>query len=125
MRFAVRDQPALERTFGGHPGAHAGGAARAVEIDGRAAAEAELHALARPVLLVGAPAQLGGLQRFAHERAARPGVDELAPLLAAAADLAVALGDLHRLHAELHGEARPLLLGSSAPAGRRRCPARC
>src|SRR5262249_38627658 len=91
-------------------------AARAVEVDGRAAAEAEFHAFVRPVPFVRAPAQLGRLQRFAHESAARPGVDELVPLLAGAAHLAVALGDLHDLYPEVTGESRPTRLGGGNAA---------
>ena len=83
-RLAVRDQEAVERPGERCPGAHAGRRARLHQVDRAAAAEVVPLAVARPVLLVRAPAELGRLRALADEAVDRPGVDELAELLRAA-----------------------------------------
>jgi hypothetical protein len=83
------------------PGAHARAGARLHQVDGAAAAEVVLLAVARPVLLVRAPAELGRLAAFADEAVHRPGVDELVAPSGGTGDLRVALGDVDHLDAEL------------------------
>src|ERR1700734_3064811 len=68
------------------------------------------------MLLVRAPAQLGGLSPFADETVNRPGIDELVRFLRHFGDLRVALGDVYDLDAEGLGELGPGL----AAAGRSR-----
>jgi hypothetical protein len=81
------------------------------QVDRAAAPEVVPLAVARPVLLVRAPTELGRLRALAHEAVHRPGVDELAELLRLTPDLRVALGDVDHLHAELLRQPPPLLAG--------------
>ena len=91
------------------PGAHARGRAGLHQVDSRAGAEVVALAVAREVLLVRAPAELGGLLAFADEAVHRPGVDEFVDLLRLRGQLRVALGDVDHLDAELARELPPLL----------------
>src|SRR5215213_6485463 len=61
------------------------------------------------MLLVRAPAELGGLQAFRAEALDRPGVDEVTARLGIARALGVALRDMDPLDAELLREPAPVL----------------
>jgi hypothetical protein len=63
----------------------------------------------RQALLMGAPAELGGLQPLADEAGDAPGVDELAGLLRLAGHLRVMLGNVNDLEADFHRQPCPLL----------------
>jgi hypothetical protein len=81
-RLAMRDQEAVEMAgLERRPGAHARRGARLRQVDRGAAAEVMALAVAREILLVRAPAQLGRLATLADEAVDRPGVDELVGLL--------------------------------------------
>ena len=123
--LAVRDQEAVEVAGLGRPGAHARGRAGLHQVDSRAAAEVEALAVAREILFVRAPAELGGLLAFAHEAVDRPGVDELVELLRLRCELRVALGDVDDLDAERARELRPVVASTWASRRRRRCRRRC
>ena len=60
-------------------------------------------------LLVRAPPELGGLVPLRQKAVDGPRVDEHARGLRAIRDLRVALGDVHTLDAEVHGEPCPSL----------------
>src|SRR6202051_3793103 len=61
------------------------------------------------MLLMGAPAEFGGLSALAHEAVDRPGIDELIRRLRHVRHLGVALGDMHDLDAKSPRERSPRL----------------
>src|SRR5271154_7595552 len=82
------------------PGTNPGGRAGLAKIDGRARAEIMPLAVAREVLLVRAPAELGRLRALGNEAVDRPGIDELVLLLRDRGDLSIAFGHVHHAHAQ-------------------------
>src|SRR6185295_479832 len=91
------------------PGAHLGAGTRLRQIDRGAGAEVVAIAVRRQALLVGAVAQLSGLQALRDEALDRPGVDELASRLRRLGALGVALGDVDALDADAPHQRRPIL----------------
>ena len=120
-RLAVADDHALDLPAERHPGPDVGVHARTGEADLVAGpVRVGVGAWWQPAF-VGAPAELGGGGPLLEEPGDRPGVDELADLLGAVADLGVPLGDVDHLGAGLHGQAGEVRLGQSGrqpgPAG--------
>src|ERR671921_594616 len=85
-RFGMRDEEAVVRALERRPAAYARRGAGPVQEYRGVASERVARAVARKVALVRAPAQLRGLQPFAHESVHRPGVHEFAAALALLAD---------------------------------------
>src|SRR5437899_6277997 len=90
-RFAMRDQESVIRAFERRPAANARCGAGTIEKYGHVASEAVTCGMGGKEAFMAAPSHFARLHGFTDESVDRPGVDELATLLALGTHLRLAL----------------------------------
>ena len=109
-RFAMRDQESVIRAFERRPAANARCGAGTIEKYGRVASEAVTRGIDGKEAFMAAPSHFARLHGFTDESVDRPGVDELATLLALGTNLRIALGDVYDLDFQRLRQRRPVLV---------------